>query len=140
VAAYLPNLIETVEAFIATASLGAIWSSCSPDFGVQGVIERFAQIKPKILIIADRYYYNGKEINVIERLPAILKKIKSIKNIIIVNYPGKNFLKFKKINATQVNSSQEIIKTKKKTLEFKKFGFEHTTKGFFILVEQPRKP
>ena len=92
VAAYLPNLIETVEAFIATASLGAIWSSCSPDFGVEGVIERFAQIKPKILIIADRYYYNGKEINVIERLPAILKKIKSIKNIIIVNYPGKNFL------------------------------------------------
>ena len=53
VAAYLPNLIETVEAFIATTSLGAIWSSCSPDFGVEGVIERFAQIKPKVLIIAD---------------------------------------------------------------------------------------
>ena len=55
----MPNLIETVEAFIATASLGAIWSSCSPDFGAEGVIERFAQIKPKILIIADRYYYNA---------------------------------------------------------------------------------
>ena len=125
VAAYLPNLIETVEAFIATASLGAIWSSCSPDFGVEGVIERFAQIKPKILIIADRYYYNGKEINVIERLPAILKKIKSIKNIIIVNYPGKNFLNFKKINIIRVNSWKEIIKTKPKKLEFKKFDFEH---------------
>ena len=85
VAAYLPNLIETVEAFIATSSIGAIWSSCSPDFGVEGVIERFVQIKPKVLIIADRYYYNGKEINVIERLPIIIKKIKSIKHIIIVN-------------------------------------------------------
>ena len=80
VAAYLPNLIETVESFIATASIGCVWSSCSPDFGINGVIERFAQIKPKILIICDRYYYNGKEINIIERLPLILNKIKSIKN------------------------------------------------------------
>ena len=125
VAAYLPNLIETVEAFIATASIGAIWSSCSPDFGADGVIERFVQIKPRILIIADRYYYNGKEINVIERLPVILKKIKSIKNIIIVNYPGKSYLKFKKINKVKINFWKEIKKTKPKKLEFKKFDFEH---------------
>ena len=78
IAAYLPNLIETVESFIATASMGCVWSSCSPDFGVNGVIERFAQIKPKILIICDRYYYNGKEINIIERLPLILNKIKHL--------------------------------------------------------------
>ena len=125
IAAYLPNLIETVEAFIATISLGAIWSSCSPDFGVEGAIERFAQIKPKILIIADRYYYNGKEINIIERLPHILKKIKSIKNIIIINYPGKNYLKFKKINKIKINFWKEIVKIKPKKLEFKKFDFEH---------------
>ena len=125
VAAYLPNLIETVEAFIATTSLGAIWSSCSPDFGVEGVIERFAQIKPKVLIIADRYYYNGKEINIIERLPYILKKIKSIKNIIIVNYPGKTYLKFEKINKIKINFWKEIIKTKEKKIEFKRFNFEH---------------
>ncbi len=68
-----------MESFVATTSIGAIWSSCSPDFGTNGLIERFAQIKPKILIISDRYYYNGKEIRVIERLPLILKKIKSIK-------------------------------------------------------------
>ena len=67
VACYLPNIIETVECFIATTGIGAIWSSCSPDFGTNGLIERFAQIKPKILIICDRYYYNGKEIKVIER-------------------------------------------------------------------------
>ena len=125
VAAYLPNLIETVEAFIATTSIGAIWSSCSPDFGADGVIERFVQIKPRILIIADRYYYNGKEINDIERLPVILKKIKSIKNIIIVNYPGKSYLKFKKINKVKINFWKEIKKTKPKKLEFKKFDFEH---------------
>ena len=114
VAAYLPNLIETVEAFIATASVGAIWSSCSPDFGVDGVIERFAQIRPRVLIIADRYYYNGKEINIIERLPAILKKIKSIKNIIIVNYPGKKYLKFEKINKIKIYSWKEINKNRNK--------------------------
>ena len=125
VAAYLPNLIETVEAFIATTSLGAIWSSCSPDFGAEGVIERFVQIKPKVLIIADRYYYNGKEINIIKRLPYILKKIKSIKNIIIVNYPGKTYLKFEKINKIKINFWKEIIKKKEKTIEFKRFNFEH---------------
>ena len=125
VAAYLPNLIETVEAFIATTSLGAIWSSCSPDFGVEGVIERFAQIKPKVLIIADRYYYNGKEINIIERLPHILKKIKSIKNIIIVNYPGKTYLKFEKINKIKINFWKEITKMKQKKIDFKRFNFEH---------------
>ena len=125
VAAYLPNLIETVEAFLATTSMGAIWSSCSPDFGTEGVIERFAQIKPKILIIADQYYYNGKKINVIERIPTILKKIKSIKNVIVVNYPGKNYLKFKKNNKIKINFWHEIIKNKPKKMEFKKFDFEH---------------
>ena len=125
VAAYLPNLIETVEAFLATTSMGAIWSSCSPDFGTEGVIERFAQIKPKILIIADQYYYNGKKINVIERIPTILKKIKSIKNVIVVNYPGKNYLKFKKNNKIKINFWHEIIKNKPQKMEFKKFDFEH---------------
>ena len=75
IAAYTINQIETVECFLATSAIGAIWSSCSPDFGTQGVIERFSQIRPKLLIITDRYYYNGKEINIIDRLPVILKKI-----------------------------------------------------------------
>ena len=88
VCAYMPNIIETVEAFLATSAIGAIWSSCSPDFGAKGVVERFSQIKPKILFITDKYFYNGKEINIINRLPEILKKIPSIKQVIIVNYPG----------------------------------------------------
>ena len=60
----MANTSETVEGFLATASLGAIWSTCSPDFGTRGVIERFSQINPKVLFVTDRYYYNGKEINI----------------------------------------------------------------------------
>jgi acetoacetyl-CoA synthetase len=95
IAAYMPNTIETVEAFLATSSIGAIWSSCSPDFGVKGVIERFSQINPKLLFITDQYFYNGKKINVLERLSEILKNIPSIKNIVIVSYPGKKFINYK---------------------------------------------
>jgi len=58
IAAYLPNCIETIEAFLAAAAIGAIWSSCSPDFGTKGAIERFSQINPKVLFIVDRYFYN----------------------------------------------------------------------------------
>ncbi len=94
IAAYTPNQIETVECFLSASAIGSIWSSCSPDFGVPGVIERFSQIKPKLLIITDKYYYNGKEINIIERLPKILKKIKSIKSVLILNYPGKKLRKY----------------------------------------------
>ena len=77
VAAYLPNTIEAVEAFIASSSLGTIWSSCSPDFGVKGVVERFSQINPKVLFVVDKYFYNGKTINVLERVPQVLKEIPS---------------------------------------------------------------
>ncbi len=126
VAAYTINSIETVEAFLATTSIGAVWSSCSPDFGVKGVIERFAQIKPKVLFVTDRYYYNGKEINILERVPEILKKIKSIKYLIIINYPGKNLLKknikFKRLKVFFWNDLKEF---ESKKIYFKKFDFEH---------------
>jgi acetoacetyl-CoA synthetase len=126
VAAYLPNSIETVEAFLGTSSLGAIWSSCSPDFGVNGVIERFSQINPKVLFIIDKYFYNGKVINVIERLPQILKKIKSIKHVVIINYPGEKYLKnqykFKKI---KIYKWSVLNKIKVDKIKFSKFDFEH---------------
>ena len=125
VAAYLPNIIETVEYFIGTSAIGAIWSSCSPDFGVKGVIERFAQIKPRILVITDRYYYNGKEINVIERLPEIVKKIKSIKKVVVLSYPGKKLTKFKKIKSIKYFYSKDIKNIKKTNHTFKKFSFNH---------------
>ena len=94
VAAYMPNIPETVVAYISTAAIGAIWSSCSPDFGTSGVIDRFSQINPKILFITDTYFYNGKKINILERLNQILENIPSIKKIVVVSYPGekKNIL------------------------------------------------
>jgi acetoacetyl-CoA synthetase len=125
IAAYMPNQIETVECFLAASTIGAIWSSCSSDFGTQGLIERFSQIKPKILIITDRYYYNGKEINILKRLPSILKKIKSIKNVLIVSYPGKKYLKYKKIKNVKSFYLKEIYKTKPTEIKFKKFDFDH---------------
>ncbi len=124
VAAYTANQIETVESFLATSAIGAIWSSCSPDFGTQGVIERFSQIKPKLLIITDRYYYNGKEINVLERLPDILKKIKSIKSVLITNYPGKKNLKQKKIKGINIFYFNKLKHKVESKITFKKFDFD----------------
>mgnify|MGYP001444557651 FL=1 len=125
VAAYMPNTIQTVEAFIATTSLGGIWSSCSPDFGSKGVIERFSQINPKVLFITDQYFYNGKKIDVLNRLPEILKLIPSIKSVVISNYPGKKFIKikykFKKINLFKWNA---LMQTNVEKINFKRFDFE----------------
>ncbi len=125
IAAYTPNQIETVECFLGASAIGSIWSSCSPDFGVPGVIERFSQIKPKLLVITDKYYYNGKEINIIERLPKILKKIKSIKSVLILNYPGKKLKKFNKIKNIKIYNFTEIKKLEISRNKLKKFNFDH---------------
>ena len=125
IAAYTPNQIETVECFLSASAIGSIWSSCSPDFGVPGVIERFSQIKPKLLVITDKYYYNGKEINIIERLPKILKKIKSIKSVLILNYPGKKLRKLKKIKNIKIYYFTEIKKLEISRNKLKKFDFDH---------------
>ena len=69
---------------LASASIGAIWSSCSPDFGIKGVLDRFKQIEPKIIIAADGYKYNGKVINLLSKLKGILSEIPSIKSTVII--------------------------------------------------------
>jgi len=126
IVAYMPNTIETVEAFLATTAIGAIWSSCSPDFGVKGVIERFSQINPKVLFITDQYFYNGKQINIIDRLPEILKAVPSIKNVVVINYPGKKFLKNKdKIKKIQLINWTELMKINSKNMIYPNFDFEH---------------
>ncbi|MDC1483165.1 acetoacetate--CoA ligase [Pelagibacteraceae bacterium] len=125
VAAYMPNTIETVEAFIASSSLGAIWSSCSPDFGVKGVVERFSQINPKVLFVVDKYFYNGKIINTLERVPLILKEISSIKHVVIVNYPGEKYLENKySYKKAKVLKWSELMKQESEEIQFSKFDFE----------------
>jgi len=122
VAAYMPNVIETVIAYISTSSIGAIWSSCSPDFGTTGLIDRFSQINPKILFIGDKYFYNGKQINIIERLPLILKQIPSIKKVIIVPYPGTKFIKKKNLKSNTYMWN-DLINFKKNKINYKMLNF-----------------
>jgi len=86
VAGFLPNIPEAVIAMIATTSLGAIWSSCSPDFGPQGVLDRFGQIAPKVLFCADGYLYAGKEINLLARIRQIAFRIPSLEHVVVIPY------------------------------------------------------
>jgi acetoacetyl-CoA synthetase len=86
VAGFMPNLPETAVAMLATASLGAIWTSCSPDFGVHGVLDRFGQIAPKVLITADGYFYAGKKLDSLEPMAAVLAKIASITQVVVIPY------------------------------------------------------
>tara|TARA_B100000900_G_scaffold246658_1_gene209807 strand:+ start:356 stop:2314 length:1959 start_codon:yes stop_codon:yes gene_type:complete len=125
IAAYTPNTIETVEAFIATSAIGAIWSSCSPDFGIRGVVERFSQINPRVLFITDQYFYNGKRINILERLLEILKAIPSIKYVVIINYPGENYTYRKKFKNTKIFEWTKLMKIPSENTIFHNFDFEH---------------
>ena len=88
VAGYLPNVPEATAALLATASLGAVWSSCSPDFGVQGVLDRFGQIEPKVLLCADGYLYGGKEFDSQEKASQVLDKLPSVQECVVVDYLG----------------------------------------------------
>ena len=84
VAGFMPNIPETIVAMLATASIGAIWSSCSPDFGINGVMDRFGQIEPKVLFGCEGYFYNGKTIDSLPRLKEICSKIDSIVQLVVV--------------------------------------------------------
>jgi acetoacetyl-CoA synthetase len=86
VAGFLPNLPETMIAMMATASLGAVWSSCSPDFGVKGLLDRFGQIAPKVLFAGDGYFYAGKTFDSLERVAAIQAELPSLERTVIVPY------------------------------------------------------
>ncbi len=88
VAGFLPNMPETVIAMLAATSLGAVWSSCSPDFGVQGVLDRFGQIEPKVLFCPDGYYYNGKTIDSRPRIAEFTAQLPSLTKIVVVSYIG----------------------------------------------------
>ncbi len=88
VAAIVPNMPETIVAFLAVTSLGGIWSSCSPDFGERGILDRFGQIKPRFLVACDGYYYNGKTIPIAGKIAAVLKELPSVEETIIIDYIG----------------------------------------------------
>ncbi len=86
IAAYLPNLPEAITGMLGATSFGAVWSSCSPDFGVQGVIDRFGQIEPRVLFAADGYHYNGKTHDSLAKLADIMDRLPSVEKLVIVPY------------------------------------------------------
>ncbi len=90
VAGFMPNIPETIEAMLAAASIGALWSSCSPDFGIKGVLDRFGQIEPKLIFTADGYRYNGKHFNSIEKIADILQDLPSVEKVVVVPYTEEN--------------------------------------------------
>ena len=119
-AAYVPNKIESIISFLACAKNGIIWSSCSPDFGIQGVVDRFQQIDPKVFITSDYYYYNGKKINILEKVDEILKKIPSIKKTIIFAYDKNDHPDYK--NFTNFDA---VLNKSELDDRFERFEFNH---------------
>tara|TARA_B100000767_G_scaffold209967_1_gene196961 strand:+ start:225 stop:2147 length:1923 start_codon:yes stop_codon:yes gene_type:complete len=120
VAAYVPNKIESIISFLACAKNGIIWSSCSPDFGIQGVVDRFKQIEPKVLITSDHYFYNGKKINILENIDDILIKIPSIKKTLVFAYNKKE-----KPNFRDFINFDEVLNNSKPDIIFERFEFNH---------------
>ena len=122
VGAYMPNLPQTIIFMLAAASIGAIWSSCSPDFGVRGVLDRFGQIEPKILLAVDGYYYNGKAFSTHEKLEEISSQLNSLKKVVVVSYINDP-------RAAQLNkavSFDDFIQPYPAAdIEFVRFSFDH---------------
>ncbi|ALG69199.1 acetoacetate--CoA ligase [Beggiatoa leptomitoformis] len=123
VAGYLPNMPEAIIAMLATSSIGAVWSSCSPDFGAQGLIDRFGQIEPKILLTADGYFYNGKPHDSLGNLPKITQAISSIERVIVIPYVNQ-LPAIGHLNKTTLYSSYVAGYTAD-TIEFNRLPFNH---------------
>ncbi len=123
VAGYMPNLPGTVIAMLAAASLGAVWSSCSPDFGVQGVVDRFGQIGPRILFAADGYFYNRHTIDNLPRLREIMAQLPSVEILVIVPYTCANPDLSGLPNANSVHEFMAPFKAR--PLEFEQLPFDH---------------
>ncbi|NOR23325.1 MAG: acetoacetate--CoA ligase [Desulforhopalus sp.] len=117
VVGFMPNMPETIIAMLAATSIGAIWSSCSPDFGIKGVLDRFGQTRPRILFTSDGYYFKGKALDSLDKISKIIKEIPSIEKIIVVPYtretpdisnlPGAiNYLDFSRNDASEIEFAQ----------------------------------
>ena len=106
VAGILPNMPESITSMLGAATIGAVWSSCSPDFGVQGVLDRFGQIEPKVLVACDGYYYNGKAIDISDKLAQIAAQLPSVREVIVVPYLGQEKTVVQGLNAALVHAGR----------------------------------
>ena len=121
VAGFLPNFIGSIVAMLATVSVGAIWSSCSPDFGEQGVIDRFGQIEPKVLFCVDGYFYNGKSHNCLRKIKSFSAKLPTVKQVVMFDYASLDKISIK--NSISYNEILDNYNPKK--IEFKRVDFDH---------------
>jgi len=122
VVGFMPNMPETIIAMLATTSIGAIWSSSSPDFGIKGVLDRFTQIEPKVLFAADGYFYNGKPFDSLQKLKSILVELPTIERVVITPYTKPD------PNISSVNNGiiwNEFIDESPNTHEFEQLPFDH---------------
>ena len=122
VAGFLPNIPEAVIAMLATASLGAVWSSCSPDFGTHGIVDRFGQIAPKVLFTADAYGYGGKKFDCLEKIRAVLPQIAGVEKVVVIPYSGESVKLDGIANAV---AWPDFVGNEKRTLEFTPTAFDH---------------
>jgi acetoacetyl-CoA synthetase len=121
IAGYLPNCPEAIIAMLAATSIGAIWSSCSPDFGINGVVDRFGQIKPKVLFCADGYFYNGKRHDSLESVKGVLDVIESIEHTVVVPFSSHDF----EIADIRGGVHWQDFAAKDAKLEFTQVEFDH---------------
>ena len=122
VAGYMPNLPETVIAMLAATSIGAIWSSCSPDFGIDGVVDRLGQIKPKVMFCSAAYSYNGKTHDCLDKVKSIVKAIPSIEKTIVVPYVNPQ-AKLKKIRGAVW--LDDFVDKNAREIDFVRLPFDH---------------
>ncbi len=124
VAAYLPNMPEAIIAMLASSSIGAIFSSCSPDFGLRGVLDRFGQIEPKVLFIADGYFYNGKWFDSLDTGRRLLEQLPSVSQVVVAHYSGTDEGKAESIPAAK--SWQGMLRSlTAQDIEFEQLPFDH---------------
>ncbi len=121
VAGFLPNCPEAVIAMLATTGIGAIWSSCSPDFGINGIVDRFGQIKPRVLFCADGYFYNGKRHDCLESVKGVLEVIDSIECTVVAAFSNRDF----RIDDIRAAVRWQDFARNDATLEFTQVEFDH---------------
>ncbi len=124
VAGYLPNLPETVIGALAAAAIGAIWSSCSPDFGVEGVVDRFGQIEPKVVFVADGYFYGGKAFDTLDKVGELRTRMKGVERMVVVPYV--NAPSDLHVPAGAVTLDEFLAPFKPGEIEFARLPFGHS--------------
>jgi acetoacetyl-CoA synthetase len=124
IAAMMPNMPETVAAMLAAASIGAVWSSCSPDFGEQGVLDRFGQIEPVVFIAPDGYWYNGKQNDVTSKVQAVMAKLPTLRRTLIVDYLGTAAQAVTAMDGAET-LEQALAPFEKKPVTFERLPFAH---------------